>query len=103
MSAEEIRVDDVSTEIEVTVTRKGLVMDLTSAAVKQFIFKKPNANSTITKDVGFVTDGTDGVLIYRTEEGFLDTPGTWKLQVYLEIGAWKGRSTVVSFEVHRNL
>lgn len=103
MAADEIRVGDVGTVLEVTVLDDGTPVDLSSVTTKDFIFRKPKGTK-VTVSSSFSTDGTDGKLRYTTVADDLDTPGVWKLQAYLVFpssGEW--RSDLAQFTVHRNL
>ncbi len=69
---------------------------------KWMIFKKPDG-TLVTKDAVFVTDGTDFLIKYVAEAGFLDVLDGWQSQahVILPNGEWK--SDWDSFNVWPNL
>lgn len=99
---QEIHLNDIGTSFEVTLSDCGIVMDISTAIQKEFIFKSP---SGIIKTVvpTFKTDGTDGILVYNTIPGDLDEEGTWKFQVKISLpnGSWS--SNIDKFKVYENL
>lgn len=58
------------------------------------------ATATVPALPGYVGDGSDGYIEYRTAVGFLDRAGRWRLQGVVSIspGAWS--SEIVDFDVH---
>lgn len=98
----DMHVGDIGTVLEVTLYDSGVVVDISSATVKQFIFKKPD-RTTATKAASFSTNGTDGKLRYTTIANDLDIAGDWELQVYVELLAGKWKSDVGVFSVLSNL
>lgn len=77
-----IRLNDVGTILEYTVIDEtNTPQNIASATIKQIIFVKPDS-STLTKDMSFSTDGSDGILRYVIEEGVINVQGVWKYQVY---------------------
>jgi len=98
----EIHLNDIGTVFRVTLYDCDNAVDLSTASVKQFVFKKPD-ESVVTKDAVFLTDGTDGVVQYVTIASDLDLPGKWKIQarVTLPTGVWS--SDIDTFKVYANL
>jgi len=78
------------------------IVDISTAAVKQLIFKKPS-EEVVVKNATFYTDGSDGKLYYITGSGDLDELGNWQYQVYIEPGSNWYHSDIVKFKVERNL
>ena len=78
------------------------VLDISSATVKNVIIEKPD-NVLITSSGSFLTDGTDGILYYKTLSGDLDQVGVYNVQAYLEMPDFTGYSTPTSFQVYKNL
>lgn len=59
------------------------VVDVSSATIT-VSWLKPDGSTTVTAsagNVGFETDGTDGVVIHHPPTSFHDTPGTWRAEV----------------------
>lgn len=99
---EEIHQYDIGTDIEVTVRDGASAVDISAATAKYLNFYKPSGGS-VAKSATLSSDGTNGKMKYTTVSGDLDEVGIWKLQAYLELGAWKGHSSTVSFEVFENI
>lgn len=102
MSANEIHVGDIGTIFEVTVMDGAVVVDISTASVKQFVFRKPD-RTLLTKAALFATDGTDGKLRYTTILNDLDPEGGWQLQVHLTLPTGDWRSDIQSFVVFPNV
>lgn len=79
-----------------------VVVNLSDATVKQFLFSKPN-HTVLTVDTGYFTDGVDGILTYVTGSGDLDVAGIWRLQAYIEKTNGKFFSTKAIFKVDDNV
>lgn len=81
------------------------ILDVSAAAgagEKVIHFQKPD-QTVVTKDAVFTTDGTDGKIQYLAEAGFLDTPGQWKRQAKIVLGAGTWHTHVTCFTVHPSL
>ena len=103
MAANEIRVGDIGTQFKVTIKDGTSAVDISSAtSTKQIILKKPDGTK-LTNAATFFSDGTDGIMYYKTVDGDLDVPGVWKLQGKVVITAGTFSTDVYSFKVHRNL
>lgn len=89
---------DEGTRLELEIQEDGEAVNISTASVKQIKFKKPGGAS-VTKDADWVTDGTDGLIQYFFETGLIDEVGLWTARGYVEIGTWKGHSTVYQFAV----
>ena len=97
-----IHVGDIGTVIEVTVKDENdVIINLSTATVKQFIFDKPDGVN-VTKTAIFSTDGVDGKLRYVTIADDM-VEGDWNLQVYIENPSGKWHSDVKTFSVRENL
>ncbi len=61
------------------------------------------ATATVPALPGFVGDGTDGYIEFRTPSGFLDRAGRWRREgvVNLPPGTWS--SEIIDFDVHEIL
>lgn len=61
-------------------------VDIRTASSLNVVFTKPDDAGTIVEKVGTIYtggtngDGTDGIIEYITEEGFIDITGEWKAQ-----------------------
>lgn len=104
LSEQALQVGAVNAAIVVTLVEDGAAVNLSTATSKQLVFRKPRGVVEV-KDASFVTDGTDGQLVYFTEEGFLDRPGKYQVQadvVYPGSG-YDGPSQVGEFPVLENI
>lgn len=102
MPADEIRVGDVGTSLQVTVQDGKSIVDLSASVIKQIIFKKPDG-STVAKNASFVTDGTDGKIKYTFAASDLSMPGEWLYQAYVTFAASSWKSDIGQFQVYDNL
>jgi len=102
MSLREIHNSDIGTVFRVTLYNNTVIFDASALTTKNLIFKKPDG-TIITKEATFYTNGTDGIIEYKTVSGDLDQNGVWALQAYLEtpLGSWKTSTTM--FRVYDNL
>lgn len=82
--------------------RDGTIVDVSSASTKQIILRKPNGEK-VTWSAEFFTDGSDGVLMYTDTTGELDQSGIHKLQAYLVLPSWEGKSSITAFDVKEPL
>lgn len=98
----DLHVTDIGTEIRVTVMDGTEVVDLSSASVKQFLFKH-KTGLTFSRDASLFTDGSDGILKYILVDGDIDLQGKWELQVYLEFSTGKWHSSKATFEAATNI
>lgn len=94
----DLHLNDVGTQILITIKEGNVAVDLSTATVKQFDFKKKDG-TTVVKDADFYTDGTDGILEYITLDGDIDQVGKWSVQPYLELPNWQGHTQKVDFRV----
>ena len=99
---DEIHVDDIGTSIEGTIKRDGVIVDISTASVKNIIITRPDSTKTTYAGV-FKTDGTDGILTYITVLGDLPIPGEYQLQAELTLTTWSGKSSIGKFDVVGNL
>lgn len=110
-----LRVYDLSPNVFDPQTQKTPpVMDLSNAdpGDLEMVFTKPDGTS-VTKTATFCTvspalpgqvgDGSDGLMEYRTESGFLDVPGLWRVQGLISLAPGSWASQIVEFRVHPNL
>lgn len=100
--ADKVFVNDIGTVFRATIKEDDEVVPVDSATTQQFIFQPPDGVS-FTRPTVFTTDGTDGQIEYATVDGDLSVGGEWKIQAYLVLSAWEGRSDIVEFKVYDNL
>jgi hypothetical protein len=91
-------VGDVGITIRFTVKENGVVQDI-SAATTDLTFTKPNGVEVVKTGVDFVTDGTDGLVKYVTEAGFLDCAGVWRVIGFTDHGTHEYYSEIAEFNV----
>jgi DUF4097 and DUF4098 domain-containing protein YvlB len=101
MASNEIHVNDIGTTFQLTFKDDGSVVNISSATIT-IMLQGPD-DATLSKSGALVSDGTDGKAKYVTVSGDLSSPGTWKLQGKLVIGATTYFSDVHTFMVHKNL
>ena len=93
------RVGEVGGHIALTLTG----INLSTAVVKQIVMVKPNG-SLLRVAATFVTDGTDGSLIYHFIAGDLSAAGDWSAQIYATFsGGAVHWSSIYSFKIDANL
>lgn len=98
-----VHIGDVGTRFIATVVDEtGAVVDVSTATVKIFRFRKPNG-TVIDRAAGFLTNGLDGKLTYASIVGDLDLVGTWNFQVYVELPTGKWHSDIHYLEMIGNL
>jgi len=98
----EIHVNDIGTQLVVTVYDNNSIVDI-SAAAQLFIFlKKPNG-TTYTKTASLYTDGTDGKMSYVATAGDFDVSGNYKIQGKVVLSGGTYYTSTATFKVHCNL
>lgn len=80
----------------------GQPRDISSFTTTELIFLKPNRTKLIVP-VDFQGDGTDGELVYVTEEGDLEPYGTFEVQSHLAKLNVDEYTEVSLFSVSKNL
>jgi hypothetical protein len=86
-----VYVNDTGTKI-----RLNAASDISTQTVLKIDWKKPD-NTEGSWDA--TLEGTT-YACYITEDGDLDQAGIWKLQIYVEMPAWKGHGETVSMKVY---
>ena len=103
MSTHNPHVGDIGTILEIAVEDSDGAVDCSGATTKEVKLEKPD-NTTVTKPLGFKTDGTDGVLTWTTTlASDLDQPGVWSAQVHIVLPSGEFRSSWDTFTVDPNL
>lgn len=92
------RIGDVGAILEVTLTNKGTVVDLTGNSVLEIILKKPDGTK-LTKTGVLSGLPTAGVIKYTTVAGDLNQSGEWKIEAHVTIPSGDFRSEIGSFIV----
>ena len=101
-SKEEIHVGDVGTQFVATIKEDDVAVNISTATIKGYIFKKPSGEK-VTKSATFVTNGSDGKLTYTTESNLLDEVGYWSVQAVITTPSGSWSSSVHKFFVYANL
>ena len=92
MTIQRMAKGDIGTEIRLTVVdQDGTVVNL-AAATKLEIHAEAPSGATKEWTATLYGTGTDGKIKYVTVAGAIDEVGVWDLQVYVEVGAFKGHS-----------
>jgi hypothetical protein len=97
-----IQVGAVNLLIELEIRDGYNVLDISGATTKNIILEKPD-DTVITVSGSFTTDGSDGLLFYKTREGDIDQAGIYNVQAYLVLPDFTGYSTPVNFTAYANL
>jgi len=87
-------VGDTNTKI-----RLDAGLDISSAAKLEIHYKKPSG--TTGKWIGVLED-TD-YAYYLTKAADLSENGVWEVQLYIEIGSWKGYGEIATFSVYEHI
>ncbi len=99
------QINDKGTIFELTITEADgvTIVDVSTALTKEVCFEKPD-ETLLTKTASFLTDGTDGIITYKTLAGDLDADGPWKIQAHVELSATEDfNSQVEAFVVDKNI
>ena len=102
MSAVELHVDDIGTQLIVTICEDGEAINISGASSYEIVIRKPNGVSTAYTP-SFLTDGTDGNLVYVTVAGDVDQIGNYKIQGKVVLNGGTFRSSMSDFKVLCNL
>lgn len=99
-----IQQNDIGTRFLITVKDDGVAVDLTTASLRQLVFRKPD-DTKITRNASLIGDGSgaSGVMYYDTVAGDLDQKGRYKLQGQVTIPSGTYYTDVYSFSVKCNL
>lgn len=102
-SRNNIQVGAINLLVELELREGYGVLDVSTATVKTIIIEKPDHTTLISASASFMTDGTDGLIYYRTVAGDLNQIGVYNVQAYVEMPSFTGYSTPTDFEVFPNL
>lgn len=90
---------DDGTRIELEIQEDGVTQDVSTASVKEVKLTDPDGTTTV-HSAQFTTDGSDGLIFYAlVATDTQNKPGLWTARGWVEIGSWKGHSTVYNFVV----
>jgi phosphodiesterase/alkaline phosphatase D-like protein len=99
---QQIQVGDAGLDFRAVVRNADGPIDLSLATVVQFHFQKPDG-SFLSVAAMLPNSGSDGVTSYVTGPTDFDQDGTWRHQVYYEIGPLRVYSNITKFKVYPNL
>lgn len=97
-----IQVGATNLLIKLTVKSGSSVLDVSTATTKTIILERPDS-TLISGSGSFYTDGTDGIIYYRTTGSDLTQDGEYNMQAYLVMPDFTGYTSPVSFIVYENL
>lgn len=100
--ASEIHVDDIGTQLIMTVKDDGVVVDISNASSLSVILKKPDGQN-YTKTGTLLTDGTDGKMYYTSVNGDFNAAGNYKIQGIVELSGGTFYTSISTFKVFCNL
>jgi hypothetical protein len=102
--ASEIHINDIGTQLRITVLDGDSAVDLSSATLKQVELRKPD-NTSVTRTASLFGDGSgsSGVMYYNTVAGDFDQTGNYKLQGKVSLTSGTYYTDVYTFKVHCNL
>lgn len=93
---------DATFNFVVTIQDSDGVLDVSDATSKYLLIKKSD-DTVLTKNMSFLTDGTEGKLKYVIADGDLDIPGLYKYQVLIITPDYQFYSDIGQFRVYPNL
>jgi len=73
--------------------------DISNATVCKIKYRKPGG---ATGEWDAIIEDTN-YAYYVIQDGDLDVAGTWKIQLYIDLGSWKGYGSIVGFMVRDTL
>jgi len=102
--ASEIHQDDIGTRFLVTVKDDGVVVDISSASLRELTFRKPS-DETVTRTASIIGDGSSesGVMYYDSIAGDLDELGNYKIQGQVALTNGTYYTDIATFLVNCNL
>ena len=78
-----------------------VIVDVHNATTMVITFLKEDGTTSVVTNpaVGFLTDGTDGIIRYITLSDTLDVTGTWKAQLRVTMPGGVWYTTIIKFKV----
>lgn len=95
-------VGDIGLVIELTIVDDGAPFPIADATTKQIILKADSGTAKV-RTASFLADGLDGVLVYTTIAGDLDTADRWQAQAHAIGPGYAFHSDPHAFKVLANL
>lgn len=102
MDKNSIQVGAIGFLIKLEIRKAYEIEDLSTATTLLIKIQKPD-DTVLTVSGTLLTDGTDGLVFYRTVEGDLDQAGTYHAQAYIVKPDFTGFSSPEPFTVYANL
>jgi hypothetical protein len=102
ITIQQIRAGDAGLDFRMVVQDQAGPIDLSLATTVQFHFQKPDGGY-LSVVATLPNGGSDGVASYITTPTDFDQDGTWRFQVYYEIGPSRVYSDITKFKVYPNL
>ena len=99
----DLQKNDYGFDIVCTISDDEGAVDISGATEGIVVFDNPEKNGIFTKNLDFVTDGTDGKAFYKFENGMLDIHGTWQVQCKLTMPSKSFHTSFTSFSVDSNI
>jgi hypothetical protein len=98
-----IQIGATNLAIRLQVREGNNALDISSASNTIMIIERPDS-TLISASASFVTDGTDGLIVYYTSgSSDLNQEGDYNVQAYIQIPGFTGYTTPVTFTVYQNL
>ena len=88
-----ITINDIGTDLQITVKEGASVVDISAAATLQILLTAPSG-AVKTKTATLINTGTDGQMRYTTVSGDIDEIGTW---------SYRGRVTYSASQVYTTI
>ena len=80
-----VRLNNIGTTFKITIKdQDSLIVPIETSSIKRLYFKRPD-RTVFYVNASFFTDGTDGIIIYRTIQGDLNQTGIWEIEPYIVI------------------
>jgi len=98
----ELHVDDVGTEIRLTLLDDGVPVDLTGASELTILLRKPSG-TVVAKTASVVGEPANGVIHCYTATEDLDEAGLYEIQTRIAVGSWSGHSDIRRVRVYANV
>ena len=100
--SDQIHVDDIGTQLIVTVYDDGQVVNISNSSTMTITIKKPDG--VIINKVGLLyTDGSDGKMYCVSNSGDFDISGNYKIQGRITLNGGTYYTSVGSFRVYCNI
>lgn len=105
MTTETLQIGSIGVKITVTVEEAGAAKDISAATGLKLRLRSSISSTYKEFTPSFDTNGSDGKISYTTQAASdIDMEGVWSVQVYYEMGSFKGfTEPVEAFSAKRNL